>query len=121
MATGSINANGIIKSSNPADKSVPNATVTELASLVLEPGTWLVGGVNQIGSGFNGEYVNYLYLNNNLSAIDTERTYASSGGGNMMWRVLDLSSQTTIRFKMYQGSGSASTAKYISLIAVRLR
>ena len=120
MATQSINANCIVKQSTPNDKSIPNATVTDLASLVLDPGVWLVGGYNQFATGYNGDYVNYMYLDDVLSARNAERTPCSAGGGNMMWRVIELSAQTTVKFKVYQGSGAANTAKYISMIAVRL-
>lgn len=113
----------ILSGTNATSLSVPSETFTEISSVTVPAGQWILVGGHQWSSGFTGLCsCHFRYGTGTNSIGGTTTRYANSGyqGGVNVTGILSCSEDTSVRLTAYQTSGSAKTASYVSLKAIRI-
>ena len=119
MSVDKIMANTYL-ATNPNTISVPNATLTQIASLSLSEGTWLVIASHQYNKDANAYYVDSFQVNGQITNRDTLRMNMNAGGGATLVRLYELTQPSVVSYHTYQGTGSAIDARYITMQAIKL-
>ena len=100
---------------------VPTATYKTIATVDLDPGTWIITSGHEWASAFTQSTVGQLFeVGGSGLPGTTVRFTGTDGGGINVATILVLSTQTTIGLRVYQSSGSNKTAKNVSLTAYKL-
>lgn len=116
------NIGTVVAGTNAASLEVTPNTYTPVSSLVLDAGTWILLAGNQWSSSFTELCIAELFYPGIGAVPGTTIRYGGvgSGGGVQTSAILQLSSQTTIGYRVYQTSSSSKTASSVSLIAIRI-
>lgn len=101
------------------DKSeaVSANTFTDILSINVTKGTWLITSYMDLSSSVNSNYGHYL--NNGLSLHNkTIRTNGGSGGGSVATSIIEFPSATTVTVSAYVGS-AVTVRAHIEAIKLR--
>lgn len=113
---------GKVYTSKPSAVSVAVGTVKDVASLTLPIGVYVVVANSQ----WNVDAPNSMYMSRVISSDEstvygTNRGFMTGGGGVQTVAILSLTAQTTIKYQVYHGCSTATTAEAISLSAVKIK
>ena len=100
--------------------SVPNTTATQIMSLTLPAGLYIVVGNCQWAVAVNGMSITELTGINNVPIVRDSSYENSAGGGCSISSIANLTTQTTVYLRVYQNSGATKTLNRLELHAVRL-
>ena len=102
----SIKDKSTVREGSTVTTSVPTGTVTNVMSVTLLPGTYLLTGHFVYGGGFPQNCAYYISCG---SEVVTVRGSGTQGGGASLSHIVTLTSQTTCYLAAYQASGSTRT------------
>ena len=106
----------IISGTNASNLTVPTDAWTEISSVSLTPGAWIITGHAGLSASYNGVVQIRLGGTNNTMI----RFSGENGGGATATYIYRATSNTSVSLHMYQASGSDKTASNVSVVAVRV-
>lgn len=107
---------GTVVTDGNASVTLPASTYTNIASVQLGKGVWIITSLLQIGASIAGVYIHQLLAGS--SELSLVRNNGQNGGGSSNATIVTLSATTTITLRAY--IGTATTAKG-SITAVRIK
>ena len=107
---------GTVVTDGNASVTLPASTYTNIASIQLGKGVWIITSLLQIGASIAGVYIHQLLAGS--SELSLVRNNGQNGGGSSNATIVTLSATTTITLRAY--IGTATTAKG-SITAVRIK
>ena len=107
---------GTVVTDGNASVTLPASTYTNIASVQLGKGVWIIISLLQIGASIQGVYIHQLLAGS--SELSLVRNNGQNGGGSSNATIVTLSATTTITLRAY--IGTATTAKG-SITAVRIK
>ena len=114
---------GKIYTGTPAATSVPayNTELANIASVTLPAGTYIVVGNAQ----WPGDHPSAMYMHrlakDDNNVYGTTRGFMIGGGGAQTVAIISLTTQTIIKYQVYNGHSAALTPEAISLTAVKIK
>lgn len=106
----------IISGTNASNLTVPTGAWTEISSVSLTPGAWIITGHAGLSTSYNDVVQIRLASSNNTLV----RFSGVNGGGAMTVYIFRATSNTSVPLQMYQASGSDKTASNVAVVAVRV-
>lgn len=110
----------IVDGTNATSLNVATATYTNISTMTLPKGKWIVVAGHQWSTSFTGLCIMRLLQNSALIYGCLIRYDIDSGGGQNVCGIVNASSQVTINLNAYQASGTTKTASNVSLKAIRI-
>lgn len=113
---------GQVYSSKPSAVSVAKDTVKDVASLTLPIGVYIVVSNSQWSTDEPTAMCMYRIVTSDENTVfGTTRGFMVGGGGTQTVAIVSLTAQTTIKYQVYHGRSSATTAEAISFSAVKIK
>ncbi|MGN5456822.1 MAG: hypothetical protein ACI4XN_12575 [Candidatus Kurthia intestinigallinarum] len=113
---------GQVYSTTPNSKSVAKTTLTTIASLTLQSGTYVIVGNHQWDiSGTGHMYVSRLTKSDDSVVYCVVRSDMIGGGGAIAAAIVVLTTPTTIKYETYHQYTTTANAEAIRLYAVKIK
>lgn len=107
---------------NPSNVSVPqNGNFTAIASITLPKGTYVVVGNNQWTIDSTGTIYVVRICKDNNNVYCANRGFMDAGGGITSVAIIDLATETTIKYEVYHTRSETTTASGIHFSAVKIK
>ena len=112
----------ILTGTNATSLSVANETYSDICTVTVTPGKWVIVGGHRWETNFTGVCAGSIRYGTGTDTLPgtTTRYNVGNGGGVNMTGILSCSENTSVRLTAYQNSGSAKTASYVSLKAIKI-
>ena len=125
MATGTIKSFALPdpdhRTATGGTTTVPSNSYTNVMSLTLPKGTWVIMAHGSFTDSFDGQMIMEIRRGSTRLTNTTVRGTGISGGGLHTGIIETVSSSTTYNLYMWQGSGSDKTADGRLLTAVKIK
>lgn len=105
---------------NAASLSVESNTLTFLASMPLDPGTYVITGGSEWNTSFTSVYEIGLYNGNNLMGGSRERNTGVNGGGSNITMCVTFNTSVIVNLGAKQTDSVSHTAQNTRLRAVKV-
>lgn len=110
------------KTATASNKTISTGKYTNICSISLAPGTWVVRGVIQSGSASSGDVCAIINTTAAWKFEHMQKTPISTGGNVVeASAILDVTATTTYYLVVYQNSGASLSIQNGYLEAVRLK
>ena len=110
---------GTVVNGTTITTSVSSGVDTDIISMTLPAGTWIVTGYLQWGVGFNQP--SQVQIAGSGTYVNLVRGTGVNGGGQEAVVILPLTEQKTLTLRAYQSSGSDKTTSNAYMRAVRIK